>query len=68
MSSSQNFLHIPYYCWYYLTSFSLLGMFYFSSFKIGGFVASAAIAGVYLLIGFGLGDFFSLGIKGLTDY
>ena len=41
-------------------------MYYFSSFAIGGFVPSAAIAGVLLLIG--LGAFFYLGIKGPTDY
>ena len=39
---------------------------YFSSFAIGGFVPSAAIAGVLLLVG--LGAFFYLGIKGPTDY
>tara|TARA_B100001248_G_scaffold248475_1_gene220828 strand:+ start:516 stop:641 length:126 start_codon:yes stop_codon:yes gene_type:complete len=39
---------------------------YFSSFAIGGFVPSAAVAGVLLL--FGLGAFFYLGIKGPTDY
>ena len=38
----------------------------FASFAIGGFVPSAAIAGVLLLIG--LGAFFYLGIKGPTDY
>ena len=41
-------------------------MSYFSSFAIGGFVPSAAIAGVLLLVG--LGAFFYLGIKGPTDY
>ena len=41
-------------------------MYYFSSFAIGGFVPSAAVAGVLLLIG--LGAFFYLGIKGPTDY
>ncbi len=41
-------------------------MIYFSSFAIGGFVPSAAIAGVLLLVG--LGAFFYLGIKGPTDY
>ena len=41
-------------------------MHYFSSFAIGGFVPSAAIAGVLLLVG--LGAFFYLGIKGPTDY
>ncbi len=44
----------------------LFDMNYFSSFAIGGFVPSAAIAGVLLLIG--LGAFFYLGIKGPTDY
>jgi len=43
-----------------------LKMFQFASFEIGGFVPSAAIAGVLLLIG--LGAFFYLGIKGPTDY
>ena len=37
-----------------------------ASFAIGGFVPSAAIAGVLVLIG--LGAFFYLGIKGPTDY
>ena len=41
-------------------------MHYFSSFAIGGFVPSAAIAGVLLLVG--LGACFYLGIKGPTDY
>ena len=44
----------------------VLVMYYFSSFAIGGFVPSAAIAGVLLLVG--LGAFFYLGIKGPTDY
>ena len=65
MSSSQNFLQIPIFYWYYLTSL-VLEMFYFSSFAIGGFVPSAAIAGVLLLVG--LGAYFYLGIKGPTDY
>ena len=39
---------------------------YFISFAIGGFVPSAAVAGVLLLVG--LGAFFYLGIKGPTDY
>jgi hypothetical protein len=38
----------------------------FSSFAIGGFVPSSAIAGTLLLLG--LGAFFYLGIKGPTDY
>ena len=38
----------------------------FASFTFGGFVPSAAIAVVLLLIG--LGAFFYLGIKGPTDY
>ena len=65
MSSSQNFLLIPIFYWYYQTSL-ILEMNYFSSFAIGGFVPSAAIAGVLLLVG--LGAFFYLGIKGPTDY
>ena len=39
---------------------------YFSSFAVGGFVTSAAVPGVLLLVG--LGAFFYLGIKGPTDY
>ena len=65
LSSSQNFLQIPIFYWYYQTSFRL-PMYYFSSFAVGGFVPSAAIAGVLLLVG--LGAFFYLGIKGPTDY
>ena len=65
MSASQNFLQIPIFYWYYQISV-VLDMYYFSSFAIGGFVPSAAIAGVLLLIG--LGAFFYLGIKGPTDY
>ena len=38
----------------------------FASFAIGGFVPSAAVAGVIVLIG--LGAFFYLGLKGPTDY
>ena len=45
---------------------SILILFLFSSFAIGGFVPSAAVAGVLLLVG--LGAFFYLGIKGPTDY
>ena len=41
-------------------------MSHFASFAIGGFVPSAAIAGVLVLIG--LAGFFYLGIKGPTDY
>ena len=66
MSSSQNFLQIPNFYWYYQTSFYFLVMYQFSSFAIGGFVPSAAFAGTLLLIG--LGAFFYLGIKGPTDY
>ncbi len=44
----------------------VFAMYYFSSFAIGGFVPSAAVAGVLLLLG--LGAFFYLGIKGPTDY
>ena len=44
----------------------VLYMYHFSSFAIGGFVPSAAVAGVLLLVG--LGAFFYLGIKGPTDY
>tara|TARA_B100000212_G_scaffold172402_1_gene129628 strand:- start:479 stop:607 length:129 start_codon:yes stop_codon:yes gene_type:complete len=38
----------------------------FASFAFGGFIPSAAIAGVLLLVG--LGAFFYLGIKGPTEY
>ena len=38
----------------------------FASFAIGGFVPSAAIAGLCLLLG--LVAFFYLGLKGPTDY
>ena len=65
LSSSQNFLQIPIYYWYYKLVL-VLDMYYLSSFAIGGFVPSAAIAGVLLLVG--LGAFFYLGIKGPTDY
>jgi len=65
LSSSQNFLQILDFYWYYQTSL-VFDMYYFSSFAIGGFVPSAAIAGVLLLIG--LGAFFYLGLKGPTDY
>ena len=41
-------------------------MYNFSSFAIGGFIPSAAVAGVLLLIG--LASFFYLGIKGPKDY
>ena len=41
-------------------------MYYFCPFEIDGFVPTAAIAGVLLLVG--LGDFFYLGIKGPSDY
>ncbi len=41
-------------------------MYSFSSFAIGGFVPSAAVAGAFILIG--LAVFFYLGIKGPKDY
>ena len=41
-------------------------MYQLASFAIGGFVPSAAIAGVLLLVG--LGAFFYIGIKGPTSY
>ena len=41
-------------------------MSYFSSFAVGGFVTSEAIAGVLHLLG--LADFFYLGIKCPKDY
>ena len=41
-------------------------MYNFSSFAVGGFVPSAALAGSILLIG--LSAFFYLGIKGPKDY
>ena len=66
MSSSQNFLQNLFFYWYHQISFRLLEMYYFSSFAVGGFVPSAAVAGILLLVG--LGAFFYLGIKGPTDY
>ena len=44
----------------------LIMMYLLGSFAFGGFVPSAAIAGVLLLVG--IGAFFYLGIKGPTDY
>ncbi len=41
-------------------------MYQLASFAIGGFVPSAAIAGVFVLVG--LAAFFYIGIKGPTDY
>ena len=41
-------------------------MYSFSSFAIGGFIPSAAVAGALLLAG--LAVFFYLGIKGPKDY
>tara|TARA_Y100001978_G_C23613249_1_gene394620 strand:+ start:436 stop:561 length:126 start_codon:yes stop_codon:yes gene_type:complete len=41
-------------------------MYQLGSFAIGGFVPSAAIAGVLLLVG--LGAFFYLGLRGPTNY
>ena len=66
MSSTQYFLqnvliNIDTICEANLITMNLIG-----SFAFGGFVPSAAIAGV-LLLG-GLGAFFYLGIKGPTDY
>ena len=45
---------------------NLIMMNFLGSFAFGGFVPSAALAGVLLLVG--LGAFFYLGIKGPTDY
>tara|TARA_B100000900_G_scaffold231819_1_gene196888 strand:- start:307 stop:528 length:222 start_codon:yes stop_codon:yes gene_type:complete len=66
LSSTQYFLqntliYIDIICTVNLVMMNLLG-----SFALGGFVPSAAIAGVLLLVG--LGAFFYLGIKGPTDY
>ena len=66
MSSTQYFLqnaliNIDNICEDNLIMMNLLGTFAF-----GGFVPSAAIAGLLLLVG--LGAFFYLGIKGPTDY
>ena len=66
MSSSHNFLQLPIFLLILSNYIFLLDMLYFSSFAVGGFVPSAAIAGVLLLLG--LGAFFYLGIKGPTDY
>ena len=54
-------MNIDIICEAYLITMNLLG-----SFAFGGFVPSAAIAGLLLLVG--LGAFFYLGIKGPTDY
>ena len=48
-------------CKNYFIMINLLG-----SFAFGGFVPSAAIAGVLVLVG--LGAFFYVGLKGPTDY
>ena len=66
LSSTQYFLqntliNIDIICEVNLIMMNLLG-----SFAFGGFVPSAALAGVLLLVG--LGAFFYLGIKGPTDY
>ena len=66
MSSTQYFLqnaliNIDIICKVNLITMNMLG-----SFSFGGFVPSAAIAGLLLLVG--LGAFFYLGIKGPTDY
>ena len=66
MSSTQYFLqnaliNIDIICGVILITMNMLG-----SFSFGGFVPSAAIAGLLLLVG--LGAFFYLGIKGPTDY
>jgi len=66
LSSTQYFLqnaliNVDTICRDNLISMNLLG-----SFAFGGFVPSAAIAGILLLVG--LGAFFYLGIKGPTDY
>ena len=66
MSSTQYFLqnaliNIDIICEVNLITMNMLG-----SFSFGGFVPSAAIAGLLLLVG--LGAFFYLGIKGPTDY
>ena len=66
LSSTQYFLrntliNIDTICKVKLIMMNLLG-----SFAFGGFVPSAALAGVFLLVG--LGAFFYLGIKGPTDY
>jgi len=45
---------------------SLIMMNLLGSFAFGGFVPSAAIAGILLLVG--LGAFFYVGLKGPTDY
>ena len=57
----NKLINIDIICEDYFITMNLLG-----SFSFGGFVPSAAIAGVLLLVG--LGAFFYLGIKGPTDY
>ena len=66
LSSTQYFfqntlIKIDIICEVNLIMMNLLG-----SFAFGGFVPSAAIAGLLLLVG--LGAFFYLGIKGPTEY
>ena len=66
MSSTQYFLQNVLINIDTICEANLITMNLIVSFAFGGFVPSAAIAGV-LLLG-GLGAFFYLGIKGPTDY
>ena len=66
MSSTQYFLQNTLINIDIINKVILIMMNLLGSFAFGGFVPSAALAGVLLLVG--LGAFFYLGIKGPTDY
>ena len=66
MSSTQYFLQNALIKIDIIYEANLIMMNLVGSFAFGGFVPSAAIAGLLLLVG--LGAFFYLGIKGPTDY
>ena len=66
MSSTQYFLQNALINIDNIYKANLITMNLLGSFAFGGFVPSAAIAGLLLLAG--LGAFFYLGIKGPTDY
>ena len=66
LSSTQYFLQNTLINIDIIYKVNLIMMNLLGSFSFGGFVPSAALAGVLLLAG--LGAFFYLGIKGPTDY
>ena len=66
LSSTQYFLQNTHINIDIVYKVKLIMMNLLGSFAFGGFVPSAALAGVLLLVG--LGAFFYLGIKGPTDY